>query len=96
MPNLPSLYTQLTTAHAVSAPPVEPQPEEDAGHQQLRVNWLQSTITQELMDKQGEECSKLLQEAIDLAVTHRNPERIIQNLIRVDTLRKVMTYGQRT
>lgn len=96
MPNLPSLYTQLTSNDGAQTENKKSpeQPEElDAGRQQVMFNWRQSTVTQDMMKHFADECTTLLQEAVDLAVNNRNPERIIHNLIRVDTLRKVLTYG---
>lgn len=90
MSNIAKLYTDLTSGPAIE-PPIK---EEilDAGLQQLKLNWIQSTITQEVFKGLIEDEKQLLDKAIGLA-TSSNPDtlKLIQILVRVDTIRRLRT-----
>lgn len=95
MPNIASIYTELTTVRK-DEKEGKPAKEIDAGRWQLLTSWHQSTVTKEMMQELSKECVDLLSEAVTLATTysqHQNHIKIIHNLIRVDTLKKVMKYG---
>lgn len=69
----------------------------DAARYQLRINWLQSTITREMVDAISGERDSLVRQAIQQACSypqHTNHHQIIQLLVRADALQKVIeTYA---
>ena len=73
-------------------------PAEDATRKQLKLSWIQSTVTQEIFASMNNEAQALIDSAIALAVaypTSQNHLQIINNLVRVDAIRKVInTYGR--
>lgn len=77
-----------------------PLKEVDAVRFQLRVNWLQSTITREMVDAISKERDSLVKQAIQQACSfpqHQNYHQIIQQLVRADALQKVIeTYATTT
>lgn len=92
MPNTLALYTQITRGKTGDEKPETQVKEPDAGRSQLLHSWKSSTITRELVIKQQEEIDKLIEESVALSISypqHKNPEKVIQNLIRVDTIRKM-------
>lgn len=96
MSSLPTLYTELTKNpldDSNDKPPIN-KPEEDAGHQQARINWLNSSITKEHINKIENQIVELFNDCVEKAVNHNtNQEMIIKNLVKINTLRKVLeTY----
>lgn len=94
MSNLAKIYTQL-----VSLQLEEKLPEESltAGQKELTLNWLNSTVTQNLFKDIKQLEDKLLEHCIALAntTTTTNTQLILQLLVRVDTLRKLREeYGK--
>ena len=81
MPNLSSIYTELI-AH---------------DKHQSRLNWRNSTVTQEIFSEMEEQVISLERQARDLACTyhqHQNHQQIIQLLVRANELRKLIaTYA---
>lgn len=66
---------------------------EDAARVQAKFNWKSSTITQEVVASIHGEINDLIVKSVGLAVsypTHTNAHQIVQNLIRVDTLTKLL------
>jgi hypothetical protein len=96
MPNTASVYTELTKMMKESdedKPSIPAINEDDAGRSHLRVSWKASTITKEKIDKYCAEIASLLDEAVRLAVnyhTHSNHNKILANLIRIDTLKTII------
>lgn len=90
MSNIAKLYTDLT-----SGPPIEqptgPDESLDAGLKQLKWNWVQSTITQEVFKELTNDEKELIDKAIGLATGQNNinVNLIIQLLTRVDTIRRL-------
>jgi hypothetical protein len=65
----------------------------DAARGQVKQQWLQSTITQELFASLNEQYEQLVQDAITHACTfsqHQNPYQIINRLVRANELRKLI------
>jgi len=91
--NLPKLYTDLTTKPKEDSADVDkpkgPEPEEDAAHFQARMHWLASSITRELKTDNEKKANEYLSLAMSLADsygTHRNPDSIINALVKARTL----------
>lgn len=86
MSNIAKLYNELTSS------PEEVLPEEvlDAGAKELKFNWLNSSITQEVFKSIVEDENQLISYAIEQACK-KSPDAmlLVQVLIRVDTLRKL-------
>lgn len=74
--------------------------EKDAGRAQLEIQWLQSTITQEMFFALHESKKKLSEVNVALALQHGvqtvdNSKQIVHNLIRIDTINNIInTYGK--
>lgn len=94
MPNLAKLYTQLTKNPIESDTPLkEIDPAADAARQQSLSNWKNATITREKVAEYQDEIVKLVKQSVELALSfpqHGNPHKIIQNLIKIDTLTKIV------
>lgn len=91
MPNIAKIYS-IATGKAV-APEQQPEDKDLAIKTQVRLNWLQSTPTQEMFSSIGKEIEDCLAQAETLAVTystHQNHQQIIQILVKANTLRKVL------
>lgn len=89
----PSLYTSLTKLVVEDSDDNNKPQVEDAARFQARQSWLNSTITKEHLDNIQNEISRLLKQSVDLSVSypsHQNHNQIIHNLIRVDTLKKLI------
>lgn len=90
------LYTELTKlpAEAQEVPVSEIQ--ESEARTQVKHQWKQSTVTQELVFSIKKEINDLIVSSISLAVSYpqtSNHQQIVQNLIKVDTLQKLLdTY----
>ena len=70
-----------------------PPTEEDVSKAQARINWIQSTGTQELIKSLTNDSNVLVADAIKLAVINHqqdNAKLIVHKLIEANTLRKVM------
>lgn len=91
-----SLYTELTKLPPeVQEVPVSAVQESEA-RTQVRHQWKQSTVTQELVQSLKQEINDLIVSSISLAISYpqtSNHQQIVQNLIRIDTLQKLLdTY----
>ena len=89
--NTSKIYSQ-----AIGRVPKEEQQieKEDAASAQAKFDWLQSTITQQMFKELSDEVQLLLNQAVDMSVSYhekKNHEQIINTLVRVATLRKVIT-----
>ena len=68
-------------------------PAEDASRAQRKMDWMQSTHTENLIKKYTEEINNLIAQAMVLATTyssHQNHFEIINKLIRANELRKLI------
>lgn len=87
MSNISKLYTELTST------PSDAPPEEilDTGLLQLKVNWLNSTVTQEVAKSLIKDENDLIDKAVGLAcsTTTINAQLLVQILVRVDTIRRL-------
>lgn len=93
MGNLAKLYTELTSVKKEDKPEESTQSkEEDAAHYQARIMWENSTITKEFLASIDFNLDVLMVEAIRGAITyptHNNHAKIIQALVRADSLIKI-------
>lgn len=68
-------------------------------HEQLRVNWLNSTITLEMISSINKEIEENMLLALSLAnnyAVNKNADKIVQTLNHINTLKKVLeTYASR-
>lgn len=65
----------------------------DAVRQQLKISWLQSTVTEEMVKSLSNDRDSLLKQAINLAETYQtngNHQQIINCLIKASTIGKVI------
>jgi hypothetical protein len=72
---------------------VVPPTEQDAMTAQAKMNWLQSTVTQEMFKNLHKQSESLLSSAMDLAVANHstdNNKQIVHKLIEASVLRKVI------
>ena len=78
--------------------PVQPSLAEDAARTQAKINWLESTVTQEIFKKIQDNIQSLEQQARELAeATPPNTLLIVKLLQQSTTLRKfITTYGNTT
>lgn len=92
MPNLAKIYDLATGK--LSKPVEDPnKPLEAAARTQIKFDWLQSTVTQEMFSSISKEIEDCLAQAEALAVsypTHQNHQQIIQTLVKANSLRKVI------
>ena len=87
-----SAYTEIVK-RSVNEKESAPPPEEDATRFNARIQWVQSTITQEHIVNISNEVAELIKQSVELSVSypqHKNADKIIQNLVRVDTLEKIL------
>lgn len=93
MPNLSKIYTEACGIHIPGEVPLPTSPAEDATRMQLKSNWLESTVTQELIKALTEEVTNLETMARQMAVgypSNQNHLAIIQYLVKADTIRKII------
>lgn len=87
MSNIAKIYNDLVSL------PVDAETEQeslDVGAKELKWNWLNSTVTQEVFKSIIEDESKLIDYAIaEACKSAPNGTMLIQILVRVDTLRKL-------
>lgn len=93
--NFGKLYTDLT-----KLPPKDDKPEstvaqnnESEARVQIRMTWKQSTMTQEFVEETVKEIGDLIDKSVSLSVaypTTNNHHQIIQNLVRVDALKRLL------
>jgi hypothetical protein len=98
MGNLHKIYSDAIGRVISKEKQEEPfSPAEDATSKQIKINWLQSTTTNQMFSSIGREIEVLIEQAITDACSfhnHGNSQRIIDALIRADQLRKVINkYG---
>lgn len=78
--------------------PDKPENHEDAARAQMRFNWLQSTITKEFLDGLNKEIEMLEEQARNTAMNccgnAENKERVVQLLVRSQTLRNLIKLCQ--
>src|SRR5512139_3229795 len=95
MPNIQKLYSEsIGRKPLVEASSIHLSPTEESTRKQLKINWLESTITQEIFKELVEEANSLEEAARQLALTYhttKNHDAIIQNLIRASEIRKILT-----
>jgi hypothetical protein len=89
-----SSVTKLPREESFTNPPdsVE-KSNNDAARIQAVHNWKQSTVTQEFVKSTQDEISDLINKAIALAVSYpttNNHQQIVQNLVKADTLSKLL------
>lgn len=94
------LYTELTKLPAEAQEVPVSAIQESEARTQVKHQWKQSTVTQELVLSVKKEINDLIVSSISLAVSYpqtSNHQQIVQNLIRVDSLQKLLDtyiYGQ--
>lgn len=68
-------------------------PAEDAARKQLKLVWLESTVTQEIIKDLGNEADTLIEQAIAVAVDYpqsQNHLRIVQCLVKANQIRNTI------
>ena len=94
MANLAKIYSDATRVLKPNeVAPENISPAEDATRIQLKINWLESEVTQKIFKEIDSQIQSLEEQARKLAVDyaqHNNHYRIIKLLIESDTLRKVL------
>lgn len=94
--NIAKIYTDITKLPKESGSGEQKsvsESNEDAARAQAKFNWKSSTVTQEVVASIHKEINDLIVKSVGLAVsypTHTNAHQIVQNLIRVDTLTKLL------
>ncbi len=105
MPNFQKIYSNAIGRVSLLEREQEQKAKEETKEQieasartQIRLDWLQSTITQELFSTIGKQVEDYLAQAELLAISypsHQNHQQIIHALVKANTLRKVIeSYGR--
>lgn len=81
------------SARIIGEAPPSISPAEDAGRKQAKINWLESSITQEVIKDMHTQATEFIELAVRHAVSYptaKNHDIIIQLLVRADQTRKLV------